>query len=491
MDVQTCVPGLDAPLGRTVSQAAVHCEIPLPDGRDAGSVLSAAARVLQAEAVCSTDSVTITGRLEIHFLCRSQAGEAYGFSASSDFSHTLGCEGASAEARALVSGQVVDLSARPDAANMKLSAVLEFTLLVSAPVATPFLSDIRDCAGLQKRRGRILADKRALLGEANVSLAEEADASGVVRVLLCSGTAGIEALSYGGSSVCNAEGRLHVTVVAETETGECRPMALTFPFACSFDAPYLSQVWAEAEVLSLSATAADVSFGVLDVAAELKVRLYGTESTEYDVLLDAYDAGASFVCRREEVCFVQSVTHASRLTEMKETVAVPKQFPDPLCVVYTACMPIAVSVFEKNDRLHADAMLLTSVVCRADDGRLYGFQEDVPIQICFDAPYCPESLVSLVALDVSGTVSERGVEVSYRIEARALCCALSAMQLAVATEPVSEPCFHRGAILYYAEAGETVWDVCKRFHVPPASLGAWNAELKDPLAEGASIVLLK
>ena len=41
------------------------------------------------------------------------------------------------------------------------------------------------------------------------------------------------------------------------------------------------------------------------------------------------------------------------------------------------------------------------------------------------------------------------------------------------------------------DAGETLWDVGKRFHMPISALQTWNQPLSDPLPEGQPVVLMR
>ncbi len=491
MDVQTSLLGLDTTVGRAVSQTPVGSEVPLPEGRDAASVLSVSGRVSIGETVCAAGSVQTAGTLEVFLVCQSMAGDVYGFSAVSAFSHTIELSGAETGQNALVTGQVVELTARPDGLSVRLSAVLEFSAFVTAPVTTPVITDLAGAVGVEKRRAEVSVRRRALLSEASLTIREEADAKGVERVLLASGAASVQSLSYSGASACEAEGTLYVTVLAETESGEVKTMLVELPFVCSFDAPFLPDVWAEAAVTDLSAVAADVSFGVMDVSATVRLRLYGAEQAEYDVLLDAYDVNGAFRCVTMPVDRLSCEGVSRVVTEIAENVSIPKHLPDALTAVYASAMPVVIGSFDQGGRLGADVMLLTSVVYRADDGRLYGFTEDIPEQILFDAPYAADAVITVEPLSVTASGGGRTLSVQYRLDARALICRVEPVTLAVELEAGAPACPYRGILVYCAEAGETIWDVGKRFGVPLGALREWNAALSDPLEEGKAIILIK
>lgn len=489
MELQTSVLTFDTPVTRTVSQSSVNCEIPLPDGRDAARVLSANALLTLEDAQCQSGGVRVAGQLDAYFVCESMAGDVYGFTASSGFSHAIEDAHIEADCQAKVTGQTVEVSARPDGMRLRLSATIEFDALVTTQVTTPVITDV--IGNAEKRRAELTMSRCVPLAQASVSIREEADAKGVLRVLLAFGAARIESLAYSGASVCEATGELFVSALCETESGENRTVCLNLPFVCSLDAPFAANVWAYAQVSDISVIAADVSFGVLDVSAVIKVTLMGVEQEACAVLLDCYEETGRVQCVRESFARIGCMGMETAFAEISESVAIPKHLPEAMQATYAACMPVALGVFEKDGMLCADVMLLTSVICRADDGVLFGFTEDIPVQIAFDTPFTNDAVVTAQSLCTTASGSGRTISVSYRLQANALLYAVEPIALATELRDDGEVCPYHGVLIYCAEAGETVWDVGKRFHAPLSSLRTWNVDLCDPLPEGRAIVLMK
>lgn len=491
MDVQTSLLGLDTRLGSVVSQELIASEIPLPEGRDVSEVLDAYARIFVEESECLTGAIRVSGRLELCCVCVSMSGEVYGFSAQSSFTHTLTLASVQPHMHALLTAQVLECTALPDALRLKLTVVLELTAFVSDPVTTPFVTGISGAKEIERRMTALETRRRVRLADSTIRLREESDASGVHQVLLYHGAAQVTQLNYSGASTCESEGRVLVTALVETASGEAQSMLLTLPFTCSFDAPYLTNVWAECVLESLSVVAADVSFGVIDTEAVLKLTLFGVETAVSDVLLDAYDPNATFSCQTELVERMQCLGSAQQTFSIQESVLIPQELPDAVRPVYATAMPAVTGLFEADGMLGADVMLLTCVVYRGDEGRMYAFHEDIPAQLRFNVPYATDAQLSVRTLGCVPTGSGRALTVSYTLEGTALLYDTEPVQLATALTAGGEACPYSGVLIYCAGAGETVWDVGKRFHVPMQSLALWNPELGDPLAEGQAVVLMR
>ncbi|MDO4572195.1 MAG: hypothetical protein Q4C13_02415, partial [Clostridia bacterium] len=316
-------------------------------------------------------------------------------------------------------------------------------------------------------------------------------AENIARILLERAAAQTAPPRFAGSATCEVDGTLYIGALAEDEAGALTPLSFELPFTCAVDAAYAASAWAVAEVEQLSLRAADLSFGVADADATLRVRVYGLEESEYNVVLDAYDEANSFSCERLRVDRLVCGGAVQQSLRFQEKLLVPKHLPDAEKAVFAACMPVVTGLCEREGKLAADIMLLAAVLYRSEEGELQGFTEDIPVQALLDAPYAPGAELSARLLCCTAEGRGRTLELDLRLAVDAVI--FSAEPGVFATELVrgGEPCPYEGLIVYCAGAGETLWDVGKRFSVPLSTLGAWNAGLAEPLAEGQAIVLIK
>lgn len=138
MDVQTSVIGIDTLVGTAVSQALIDSEIPMPEGRVAASVLCAGTQVGACTAETLQDAVRVSGNLTLLLLCESPSGEAFGFSAASTFVHNIELAGAVEGMAASAGAQVMECRCETEAGKLHLTAILELSAQVTAPVTEPF-----------------------------------------------------------------------------------------------------------------------------------------------------------------------------------------------------------------------------------------------------------------------------------------------------------------------------------------------------------------
>ena len=141
----------------------------------------------------------------------------------------------------------------------------------------------------------------------------------------------------------------------------------------------------------------------------------------------------------------------------------------------------------REGRLCVDAMVFVHALYQCDGGQLHAFPYDLPLQLELDAAYTPQARVTLQTLSAQLTGGGRTPELMLTLEARATLYERRPLTAAVRVEPAGTPRAPVGIVIYCAGAGETLWEVGKRFSVPLMRLREWNAALGD--GAGADTVL--
>ena len=495
MDVQTSVIGIDTLVGTAVSQTLIDSEIPLPEGRVAASVLCAGTQVGACTAETLQDAVRVSGNLTLLLLCESPSGEAFGFSAASTFVHNVELAGAAEGMAASASAQVMECRCETEAGKLHLTAILELSAQVTAPVTEPFVTDVTGAAGLEARFETVCCRRVAPPVVHSIRIREEISAPTAAQVLLCHGAAQVRELVYNGDTA-TVDGSLYVTVLTASEDGELAQQTQIIPFTDVFDAPYAPTAWAIASLEQLGAVAADMSFGVADVEAVVEIRIYALEQSESRVLCDAYDEGATFTCTQRRLEQLLCTGAEQKRFAFREGVQIPAHLPEAYRTVYVTATPAVTGTFEQDGRLGVDVMVFVTALYRCDGGQLHSFPYDLPLQLSMDAPYTPDARIEVQVLSAQLTGSGRTPELLLTLEARAILCTRQPLCLAAGVEPGGETAAPRGIVIYCTGAGETLWEVGKRFRVTLPRLREWNTAVPEgqapdtALEEGTRLVLL-
>ena len=490
MEIQTSIPGLDILIGTNTAQTLIDSEIPLPEGRTADEVLAVTAELLVEEADCRADTVAVGGRLSLQLLCRAAGGEPFGFSAVSGFSHAIAQKGVTEGMQALADGQLLECRCTAERGQLRLSAVLEVRVRVTARADTPLITGIAGGAEVETRTGVLERRSRVLLREYDEHLREEISAPNAARILTARGAAEVRELSASGGSV-TAEGALYVTALAAAGDGQLMLLTQILPFTSVFEAELTPNAWARVSVTQLQVTAADESFGVADVEARLTLRLYGVDASEMRVVTDAYDAAGSFTCVQRQEDALLFLGASQKRSLLREGIRIPPHLPEAYRPVMATAIPAVTGTFDSDGKLGVDAMLFVTLLYQCDSGRLHSFTEDIPVQTVLDCAYTPEADARVQVLAVQTAGSGRTPELQFTVETAAECYAAAHTCAAAALTQGAEQPPWQGILVYCADAGDTLWSVGKRFLVPLSRLFEWNGPLSEPLREGQQLLLIR
>lgn len=489
MDVQFSGIGVETLTFRDIVQSSVSSRVPLPENAGVKSVLLASADLSVTEAQCTAGHVRVTGELTMSLLCDGASGEPFGFTARSAFSQTVDAPDAEEAMRAEVAAQILETDCEPDGDALLVTLVVELIVTVLSPGAKKIVTELR-ASDAEVKYKLLPVRKRALLGETNLRIRDELQTPGAARVLVCRGGAHVQQIQFSGSNA-NVDGELYVSALAETEEGELIPISGILPFRDSFSAVPGEKTVCRAFVRSISVTAAEASFGVCDVEAVVGMELIGLEESEQRVLADAYDERASFTCRMAAIDMLSCEGLTGSVLRLTENLAVPKHLPEANRPLYVAITPAVTGTDDMNGKLNVDAMLLVTAVYRCDGGFLHSFTEDVPVRFTLEAPPSPVVTARVALLNAtlagSGRLLEMGLSFSVAAERYAPERAEVVAEILSGGEAPGE----RGVLIYCADAGETLWDVGKRFCVPVAELRRWNEELTNELNEGQQVLLMR
>lgn len=489
MEVAVGAGGLDVLAGRITAQCALESEIPVPDTRRAEAVLLCCPMLGVLESTAADGCVEFSGAITLSLLVRAE-GEPCGFTASSAFTHRAELPAAHVGMDVAAQAQIIECHVRASGGKVLLSAVLEFSALVLGAPETAFLSEIRASAETETVRRTLPVARRTLLYEGSLRLREEMSVPNVQVVHAANAAVAIYDVQR-QDGVLTAEGELYVSALTMSESGQLSCMQMTFPFTEGGRGDTMPRMWAEAEVESLYVGAADGDFGVVETEAVVRLRIYGLEQGEETVLLDAYDAAGAFCCARASVERILCQGAAQKRAAVREGLMIPERLPEALRPIGMNAVAAVTGVFEQNGLLGVDGMLLVTALYQCDGGMTHIFHEDLPVQVVTDTPYTADACVRLSVLSAELAGTGRQLDASVRLLAQAT---LFSAEICTGVTGVSagvEAPGEKGIIIHLTEAGESLFDVGKRFLVSQQRIHALNPDRPELPDEGTPIVLVR
>lgn len=490
-------------VGQSLSQAVVEGEIALPGGlREETSVLSSEAMAVLEKSDVDADRVTVDGKVTFHVLyTQGDPTHVSALEASAEFSHPMEFPGAQTGMSAPVSLMVEHVEANAQGGRLRLMAILRVQARVFSDEPLSVVTGVRGPQGLMLRTDTLSGCQTVAQGAQDVLVRDECELGAVLQItdtLYATAIATVQDV-MGGEERATISGSI-LLEVTHRSTMPSRPLVVTrhtIPFEET-----LSLAGENGDSLCACATVKDVAVlsqegqedGARTLRAEVLLSLSAHATRQRDVclLLDAYTTeGESLSLDTQTVRRALSHRQVHTAESGKLTLLLDGQ-PAVRTPLRAALRPVITDLTRAGGKLNVEGMMETTLLYMTDDTEVpQSYQTEEPFRMSFACDLSlPESLILTPGnIEVTGITSDR-VEVKYILHMDCYDVQLAGEELVtdVITLPAekAEP----GIILYFSQAGESLWDIAKRYRVSLDSLKRMNPALEDGASEQPQRVIL-
>ncbi|MDR0839945.1 MAG: DUF3794 domain-containing protein [Christensenellaceae bacterium] len=473
-----------------VAQAMVEGEIPQIEDRIAGDILSATGDVLLMESAITENAVQLSGRVSVQLICAGENGP-FAFTSRADFTHNMPAQGAMPGMLAEAAPMLQALEVTLTDGRIRMGAVVDIALQVldSTPLQT--FGGIRGAQELELLTDRFTAAKRETVFHDVLRLREEVDAAGAAAVLQSDVTVALRELRRDGRGV-ELNGILTVSALVEDKEGRLFQLTQNLPLNETLDvfAASDADLHARAQVLQADVQASQ-EFGMLVADLRLAVSLFARSQSELILPQDAFSPALPFTCEQEAVQLCSYGGESTLRHAISETVSVPNGLPEINRVIYAAARPVVTGGVPQDGQLYAEGLLITRVLYESDTGALHAFTEDIPFHAGLPAGQDSTHALLWASATASAAGSGRAAEVRFSLNLHASLYAFAARKVVTGISQCAGAEVPEGIIVYFAGAGETLYDVAKRFCIPREKLRAAQPGLQETLEEGQKLVFLR
>ena len=467
------------------AQALVEGSLPLPEGRTISEVLSVSGKVNVAETSVEHGIVSIAGDIMIELICSGDG--VFAFSSQASFRHTVSAEGAARGMTAHVfpALQTIDVTLENGMPN--LSAVIDLRLRVTDQTPVRMLEGISGADDIEKKTEQMCVSTPVPLITYVARLRNEIDAPFAASVLHSEVTALLrEAHSDGGS--VTVDGTLNVSALIRGKDGTLSQLTQSIPFSETLEESAPPEVYGTIAVTSHEMRASE-DFGLVVVETQLSIALFTCVRSTINLTADAFSPSAPFACTQScmRVCSsCETITHRHSLSE---SIMIPSGMPEIQRMVYACARPLITSHVIEDGMLAVEGLLFTRILYTSESGRMCAFSEDIPFSLSLPAGDATEAMLCAYA-SVCANGSGKAVDANYVITICATLYRDDPIQIVNGIDEHVEVNPMHGIIVYYAGAGETLYDVAKRFCTSRARLRGVMADVNEALLEGQRIVFL-
>ena len=469
---------------RVCASIELEGDIPLPEGRNCTALL--ATQSLLESCVCSCQQeggIRIEGVVHLTLLCQDENG-IFAFSSRASFSHLHG-ESAS-ELRSCCA---------LNAPNVKLcDGALHFDCSIDADLLLLKQDSIRVLQGIDglpqndlQCRNAVRSVYRRVQGETlRLRLREELAVPNIAEVLCAAGELQLRENASGEGAL---SGTLSLSLLCRDTQDRLFQSIEHVPFHTESGVFENGMETAVCTLSELSVRSVGEEFGILAAEAELCLEPFRLDSRRYELPVDAYAPSLPFMCNFSELCILGDAGTRAFRSSFDAQLQVPEGLPEIAAPIFCCAHPCVTDSRVENGRLYVEGILEVRAVYKSANGSCYAFTDEIPFAADDAAPGAQMQQLRVRALSrISGT--GRAAQAQF-----CLCFSVSyytcdTLRVVTGISECEKTPRAAGIVVLYAGAGETLFDIAKRYNVTVEALCALQSELKEPLEEGQRILML-
>jgi len=466
----------------------------LPDYRPSiRKILLAIPRIKSFQSLAASDLIHFGGELAFTLLCESEDSELFSVVLTQNFACTADAMSVTSETEVFARPQIVKCDCRPQS-QRKLTVKTEIEIAhmaVEGHILTPQIQGTiseSDMGSVEKQTTTVISSQMKTLKEIELRMSSDIATDSVLppieTVLTCDIHPFIDEIRcYDGRTTL--KGRAIADIIYLNRDGdETHPIRIrhTSPFTLQHDDLSLQRnmaVQGQVCVKDIEAVITDDAYGekrLIELDFSLLFDLCLLEEKECEIVIDAYSTAFESELQKESLPYLKSES-AFQISVSDETDvgASVSESVRPLAAKVTAAVT---GTREENSKLVFDLSLHVASVLEQDGSERFVTVEKndtAKIVTSLPMPADPFDANAFCDVSVNSIRVENGlVKVQYELLFSSLLTRSMTVE-AVSTiglqreNRIQEK---RNMILVYPEAGEGVWDIAKKYHIPTEAAAA-------------------
>lgn len=417
--------------------------------------------------------ITVEGEAEIRVFYKSADDGMSCAVTLKEFSHTFAVSEPDAD---------YDVSTETSATVSSVRASGPRRIAVKAEVVTSLIAAKNSVlqiaesvsGGVEARKERIVAISNAESVEREIRVTEELELPetlpDISALLYTDATAAVnEATASKGR--CVIKGDLKLKPVGATSEGKIVNAEFRFPISQIIDIPNLDEDYvcdAELQIVSVYAEEERDSEGknrIVDCEIVINAILHAYKSSDYEIITDVFSPSQELEIEFAEAKYLTCYDFYRDEKNVKGRVETDSAIAS---VIDVSAAPKIMRVSASCGCLKAEGVVNADMVYNAQDDGIYAKKAEIPFEFSF--PYnCDYQLrcetepsVVAVSYNIAG---ENAVDLRCDVALKASVCAEHRLRAVseIAESGEKAACERCPVTLYFAEAGESAWEIAKKY----------------------------
>jgi hypothetical protein len=250
---------------------------------------------------------------------------------------------------------------------------------------------------------------------------------------------------------------------------------------------------ADVNLSDLNVNIAEEAGDILRVSAKLGFVCTAHADNDVEYLEDAYSLKNKLNLKYDDQACRHLVLSESTKAIARSTIAVPQTEPSVSRIVCLKAKPAITAVHPHNDRVYIEGLMMFTLCYTSSEG-LWSYAGESP----FEAEVQMDGIMPNQEIEVNADVeycnfegTGRDISVKYMLDVELRAFTQSSMRIVSDMAETDEaPKLNQGITIYFADGGESTWDIAKRFSTTLDVVKKFNPEIGDMAEAGQKILIM-
>ncbi|MBF8982465.1 DUF3794 domain-containing protein [Lutibacter sp. B2] len=496
---------IDQIVGENDNQALVEGEILVPDVKpDISRILSADATVTITKKEAVQDKIIVDGVVSFKILYASENGEypVYSVNASAGFSQNVDVENTVMGMQCNILSKIEHVDV--DIINERKLSIKAVVNLEGKSIETSKMEVLSDMTGLedvQMLREKITYNDQVGQNTSDLMVREkfeiEEEFLEIAEVIKCNAYAlEKEKQVTDGKVIISGILKVNTLYVGYDDNNSLHLLKHEIPFTHFVEVSGAQKGMKSKLSLNVDEVYTDIGENiegarkVLEIEANVKANVVVNEQEEKEVIIDAYSTSKNLNLEKEKVNLKQMIGENTANMIVKEGINVPSNQPDIFKVCDANATPIITDVSVVEDKVIIEGIIDANVLYLSKDAEqpAHGFRQEIPFRHFVEVEGAKEDMQAEVDMKISDVgytlVSPEQVEMKINLGAECVVSKSYSISVLKNVEELEEKLDVKSRpsiVIYYAQPGDSLWKIAKRYHTTVEELVKTN-DIENPEA---------
>lgn len=252
-------------------------------------------------------------------------------------------------------------------------------------------------------------------------------------------------------------------------------------------------VMADADLFDMAVDIADDASDVFRMSAKINILFMAQTQSDIELMEDAYSLKNKLDMTYNRHAFRQTALSGCAKAIARCAITIPEEHPSVSRIVCMKASPVISAATPGTDRVYLEGLMMFTI-CYASPQGMWSYSGEVP----FEAETQMEGIVSTHDIEVNAEVeycsfegAGRDISVKFMMDVEIKAYTQNSFQLVSDVKETEEsPAAKKGITIYFADDGENLWDIAKRYCTTLETVKKFNPDIGDSVHQGQKILIM-